>query len=682
MAHRFVATAPKGLEQVLATELGGGEVRNQCVVFDGELDKGYWACLWSRVANRILLPIATVPAGSDDELYENATALKWSDHFGPLKTFAVHFISAGSTITHSHFGALRVKDAVVDSFRSKTGQRPNVSKDNPDLRIHVYAQKEVATLSVDLSGESLHRRGWRKSQGPAPIKENVAAAILLMTGWPQQEGLVDPMCGVGTFPIEAAMLSAKMAPGLLRGRWGFEGWNGHDPKIWERLKEEAREIFDPNLEMRIWGFDRDPGAIAAARKNLASTRLQEAVKFERGDILTQRNPAGPRGVVVLNPPYGERMGEDEDLPLLYRRLGRVFKERYGGWTVHLLTGSKELAKNVGLKADKRIPIRNGPLDCRLLVYPIEGKRGGGTPALPFANRLRKRHGHLKKWARREGVTAYRIYERDLPEYALVVDLYGDKVHVQEYAPPKSVDPVVRTKHLDDALLAIEEVLHPAATILKQRRRQKGGAQYETMDRLQEEFTVQEGPFRFRINLEDHLDTGLFLEMREVRKLLATGLNGKRFLNLFGYTGTASVCAAAAGAVCTTVDLSNTYLGWAKRNFEENNIRVGPHRFLRADVMQWLQSAQGRFDFILVAPPTYSRSRGMEGDFDLQRDHAGLIRKACELLSDDGTLLFATHYGRFKLDTGVELTDVTRRFVPSDFERVAGRFFFGQRGKEC
>ena len=718
---RFFATAARHLETLLAEELSGLAVApvvetRAGVRFGTTLGDAYRVCLWSRVANRVLMPLAQFAADSPEALYAGVRALPWEEHLTPTSTFAVHLDTARSAITHSHYGALTVKDAIADRFRDSFGIRPDVRIERPDLQIQVYLFRDEATVSIDLSGESLHRRGYREEGSAAPLKENLAAAILLRAGWPElaaaKAALVDPMCGSGTLPIEAALIAADIAPGLGRTYWGFAGWLGHDAAAWEALLAEAQARRSAGLEHlgsdaqggasvpegrsrkgRIRGYDHDPAAVRMALNNLERAGLAGRVHFERRDI-AEAAPGreGDQGLVVINPPYGERMGADSDLPALYARIGAMLRERFLGWRAALFTGNPDLGKHMGLRARRTHSLFNGPIECRLLHFEVTpewfvsnrprplpvAERSPG--AIMLANRLAKNLKHLAKWRKREGVTCYRLYDADLPEYALAVDVYeGDRrfVHAQEYEAPATIDPRQARLRLREGLGVIQEVLEvPDGQIFfKVRRQQKGKAQYERLAESGHFHEVREGDCRLLVNFEDYLDTGLFLDHRTTRLMLGELARRRRFLNLFAYTGAASVHAARGGALSTTsVDLSRTYLDWAERNLALNGFAPPWAELIQADCLQWIGQNAGRrrFGLIFLDPPTFSTSKRMEGTFDVQRDHVSLIRDTLDLLEPDGILIFSNNLRRFRMAAedlpGVRVTDISRATLPPDFER--------------
>lgn len=384
----FFATTAKGMEPLLEQELKAlgavaVEPTRAGVAFKGTLETAYRACLWSRVASRVLMPLKSFDAPTPEKLYGGVKSIRWSDHLTPRHTLAVDFASSQSGITHTHFGALKTKDAVCDQFRSVADERPSVDPVNPDVRINVYVMQDRATVSLDLSGQSLHRRGYREEGVDAPLKENLAAAMLLLAGWPEElrrgresgrmPMLIDPMCGSGTIPMEAALMAANRAPGLARDRHGFTGWLGHVPALWDRLCKEARaqEVTDPKSLPRIVGFDRDARAVRSATVNAERAGLRGLVHFEKRGLEALERPADQeRGLVVVNPPYGERLGETEELKPVYKQMGDLFKQRFQGWDAYILTSNPDLAKCVGLKASRRFILFNGALECRLLKYEM------------------------------------------------------------------------------------------------------------------------------------------------------------------------------------------------------------------------------------------------------------------------------------------------------------------------
>src|SRR5690606_19010479 len=441
----------------------------------------------------------------------------------------------------------------------------------------------------------------------------------------------------------------------------------------------------------------DPAAVRAATENVERARLRGFAHIERAELAQLRRVSkASTGLLAVNPPYGERIGDQQRLQELYATLGEKLREHFQGWKAAVLTGNPPLAKAIGVNARRTHTLFNGPIECRLLRFEIvpEDFRTQRTPpdaaalrerpgAQMFANRLRKNLKSLQSWARRESVDCYRVYDADMPEYAFAIDEYGDGegqrwIVVQEYAPPRSIDPAAARQRRNEALAVIPHVLGvaPERIRLRERRLQKDGAQYEKVGQEREFEVVRETPYRFAVNFSDYLDTGLFLDHRLTRRYIGELARGKRFLNLFAYTGTATVYAVGGGAVSsTTVDMSRTYLDWAKRNLALNQLAGPQHGFVQADCLAWLAKQRDqdrRWDLIFIDPPTHSRSKRMSEDFDVQRDHASLIIAAARLLAPGGLIVFSNNYTRFRLDAAglsdFQVEDLTRRTLPQDFQR--------------
>ena len=699
-------TCARGLEPLLVDELrqfGFSDVaeRGGGVTAAGTWAQAYRACLWSRLASRVLLPLAHFEIADADALYAGARTIDWPGWFDVSRTFAIDVAGRSNTVTHTNFAALRVKDALADRFRDVHGRRPDVDTQDPDISVHVHLHGAQATISLDLSGESLHRRGYRLDSGGAPLKENLAAAILLRAGWPavaeRGGALLDPMCGSGTLLLEAAMMAGDIAPGLGRTRHGFLALTGADHELWQALIAEAEQRRREGAEKipPLFGCDIDPAALKAARSNADRAGLRDRIRFEQADVSQMRPPTETPGLVVSNPPYGERMGSEAEMVKLYSLLGARLKTSFGGWRAAIFTGRPDLGPRMGLRAEKLYSFYNGDLPCKLLLFDVPVPAEGAATILEgdFANRLRKNLKHLGKWAKRTGVSNYRLYDADLPDYAVAVDLYQSatlQVHVQEYAPPKTIDPVAAERRLREALNVIQQVLDvPISDIhLKVRRQQKGDAQYTRQGESGAMHIIDEHGCRLQVNFTDYLDTGVFLDHRPLRLRIRAEAHGKRFLNLFCYTGSATAQAAVGGAVeSVSVDLSNTYLDWARENLRLNGVHMvdserrsakeNPHRLYRADCLAWLReqaekSRPPQFDLILCDPPTFSNSKKMDGTLDIQRDHVELITLASKLLAPNGVLYFSTNRKRFKLDDlkplGLDVDDITPKTLDEDFKR--------------
>lgn len=709
-ALEFWVTSPHGTEDLLMAEiaaLGAEKITSirSGAAFGASLPIAYGICLWSRIASRVFLRLGAYQAADAEQLYAAGLQFPWEDHLSAEATFAVDCSLRRTPIAHSRYAALKVKDAIADRFRERFGKRPSVKLDEPDVRFFIHVEGETVSVFLDLSGEGLYRRGYRSEGGMAPLKENLAAAILLRAGWPQKAGegqaLLDPLCGSGTLLIEGALMAGDVAPGLLRSYYGFKGWLGHDEKAWRELLTQAQERRRDGLTRlpALLGCDQDRRMVTAALDNANRAGLQGMLQIEQSEFsvwLPQvRTGLGEKGLIVANPPYGERLGDEARLSVLYASLGDLCRRYYPGWQLSVITGNPELAARLGLRAARAHSLRNGPIRARLFHYELLApsreaqapETGPASVAGPdrrdaaaemFANRLRKNLKAARRWAKQEGVSCYRLYDADLPEYAVAIDDYEGRIHVQEYQPPSSVDAAKARARLQDVLRAISEVLEVSSQqiYLKQRRRQRGAAQYGRMGEKSDYFEVREGPCRLLVNLSDYLDTGLFLDHRPIRRTIMEMAAGRRFLNLFGYTGTASAFAAHGGARTTvTVDASRTYLDWARKNLELNGFRGAQHRQERADVSAWLQRNREQFDLIFLDPPTFSNSKDREGTFDVQRDHTALIRQAFHCLAPQGVLIFSTNHRRFSLDeaalAGLNYQDITERTIPWDFRRRPG-----------
>ena len=701
----WVATAPIGAASVLAQELaefGATDIRERShdVKFQGTLAVGYRACLWSRTATRVFLSLGSVDASSSKNLFDAMKRIDWREHLAPGATLACDCSGGNESIRHTIYGSQLLKDAVCDSLRDATGVRPDIRPERPDVLLHLHVEGPTALVSLDFSGESLHRRGYRLEGGRAPVKENVAAAVLLRAGWPavNEAGglLMDPMCGSGTFLTEAALIAADAAPALDRAYFGFMGWHGHDAALWNTLCDEARARRAARSPRRsIFGSDIDSDAVRMSIENAAQAGVSDWVHVERRALGEATRPHGDRGLVVTNPPYGERIGAETGLPELYTELGRVLREQFKGWQAAILTGNPPLARNLGIFAKRTHRVFNGTIECRLLRFeldaaseqrPAEVVRADWSNrpgAQMFANRLRKNLKLLEPWAEREQIECFRVYDADMPEYAFAIDLYGREsrhVYVQEYAPPKTVNVESARERRREVLSVLPETLAVPLSHVHSRVRkpQKGAEQYEKRANAAERHAVRENGLKFWVNFRDYLDTGLFLDHRIMRQMLREWAKDTDFLNLFCYTGSATVYAAAGGArSSTSVDLSNTYLDWAHENLILNGFGGPEHELHRADCLQWLESQSvwgPRFDLIFLDPPTFSNSKRMEGVLDVQRDHVGMIRRSLKLLRPGGRLVFSTNYTRFKLDTEslreLAIEDISAETIPKDFERHA------------
>ncbi len=720
--HDFTATCPKGLENLLADELrglGAAVEREQpgAVRFKGNLESGYRACLWSRLANRILLNLAQTRIVDAEDMYQAVNALPWEEHISPSGVLWIQFSGTNREIRNSQFGAQKAKDAIVDRLRKTTGARPDVDKRDPDLTATLRLHRDRLDIAIDLSGDSLHRRGYRTHIGAAPLKENLAAALLIRAGWPEiaAEGgaLLDPMCGSGTFLVEAALMFGDIAPGVMRGSFGFEHWLNHQNDIWMALREEALERRAAGMEQtfpEIRGYDADAKVLFAAEANIARAGLERIVRVSHRPVASfkvpSHRPVKP-GLVLTNPPYGERLGEQEALRDTYAELGQQLKKEFAGWRAGIFTGNPELCFSTGLRSHKQYQLYNGSIPSQLLLFDIHAAKQGtksGEPVKQLSdevqmvvNRLRKNLRNIGKWAKKEGIDCYRLYDADLPEYSAAIDIYRSVegqtfAHVQEYRAPAKIPEDKARARLGDLVRAVREVLElpPRNISIKERRRhshKESGSQYQK-NRVAKAageapvFWAREYDAEVEINLWDYLDTGLFLDHRPVRKYLRSLSGGKKLLNLFCYTATATVQAAIGGGKAggctesTSVDLSKAYQAWAQRNFRHNGLDPYRHQLIEADCLQWLEAAQqnrrGQYDVIFLDPPTFSNSAKMRSVLDIQRDHADLIRQCMALLKSDGVLLFSNNLRSFKMDGEVSaeyaVENLSAKLLDKDFQR--------------
>ncbi len=698
------------MRELTAQGASGVRERPAGVAFTGTLETGYRACLHSRIASRVLLTLAEFEADSAEAFYQQSRALDWAAHIDPAGTIACEFTGVHQALTNTHFGALRLKDALCDRLREQTGARPDVALQRPAVRVMAFAHgpapHERIAVSIDLAGEGLHRRGYRSEAGEAPLRENLAAALLLRAGWEAMAAggaaFLDPLCGAGTLVIEAALIAARRAPGIGRQYFGFLGWRGHDAPLWQRLCAEAREHALPAIPNALCGSDLDARALGAATENARRAGIDALVHFEQRPLASVQPPGPGPGLVCTNPPYGERLGTEESVRALYGELGAVLRERFAGWEAAIIVAG-DSGRELRLRSYRVHEFSNATIPCRLLRIDLAAPgasdpaaareaRDAAAAASPggqmFANRLAKNVKRLAREAQRAQVSCYRLYDADMPEYAFAIDRYleagSDAVHlhVQEYAAPREIEEEAVRRRRREALAVLPGVLGvgPDRIHIRLRQRQSGTSQYERERPLGSAsapaaLIVEESGLKFEVNLEDYLDTGLFLDHRLTRQRLRDAANGARVLNLFCYTGTASVYAARGGALTSlSLDLSNRYLDWAGRNFGLNGLDPVRHRLERADCLQWLRTAAGGedFDLIFLDPPTFSNSKRMEGVLDVQRDHSELIEGCLRRLAADGLLVFSTNAQRFRLDPALtealRVKDISAATLPFDFAR--------------
>ena len=732
----LIATSTFGLEAVVARELealgyDSNTVQPGRMLFRGGRDAICRANIWLRAADRVLVRLGAFEATDFGQLFDRTFQLPWEAWIPPHAEFPVKGRSIKSQLSSVPACQKIVKKAIVEKLMQAHGV-DRLDETGPRVTVEVALLADLATLTIDTTGPSLHRRGYRTLAGRAPLKETLAAAMVMLSFWRPDRQLIDPFCGTGTIPIEAAMIGRNMAPGLHR-QFAAESWPGVPADLWQSARQEARQAALPRLPARIIGTDIDPGALSLARYHAQQAGVADDVHFQRRGF-AQLTSKREFGCTITNPPYGERIGQQDEVQDLYRTMPEVLR-RLKTWSHYVLVADPNFEALVGQKADRRRKLYNGLIECTYFQFhgPKPGTRpaavgkptreppadesppeqsaaaetlseqsaaaetlseqspaaetlparpafGGLLPASTrqaeeFRNRLTKRARHLRRWPTRRGITCYRLYHRDVPEVPLVVDRYEDYLHIAEYQRPHDRSPAEHADWLDLMVRTAGEVLGvpPQNVFVKRRRRQRGTSQHERYASLARVVEVSEGGLRFRVNLSDYIDTGLFLDHRITRSMVREAARGKRFLNLFGYTGAFTVYAAAGGASATTsVDLSNTYLDWARRNMALNGLEDKSHRFVRDDAMSFLEHhPRGpAYDLAVVDPPTFSNSKKIERFWDVQRDHATLLNRLLELITPGGLIFFSTNFRRFKLAEqeirAAAIHEISRQTVPADF----------------
>lgn len=727
--QKFFATCPKGLESLLFNELNALQASSvketvAGVSFIGDMNLAMRVCLYSRFASRILLVLNTFRCEDDSDLYMGAHGIGYENYFSCDKTIAVTFNGTNNSIRNTQYGALRVKDALCDRFVDSKLERPNVDKHNPEVHIVATLKKGEVSVSLDLSGSAQFWREYHRSTGKAPLKENLAAAMVTRAGYTGVDNFVDPMCGSGTLLLEAAAIATDTAAGLMRSDYGFKHLKDYDESAWSAILSEAQERSEAGKAkakergIKLYGFDADEYVIERAKENIANAGFEDFISVEHRPLDQLINPLTEVNdlpcTVVTNPPYGERMGNFNELILLYTTLGHKLKTCFAGGKAAVISTSTELLSCLRLSVDKSYRLFNGALECQLRTFKLDRaqialesgqfdnldqnaiNQGGANAyaamnaqaevAVDFSNRLTKNLKNLSKWADKEKITAYRVYDADLPDYNAAIDRYNQYYVIQEYQAPATIKEFVAQKRLLDMIAATIKVTGAAGdnVIVKSREKQKGDSQYEKREDAVGHFMdVYEADIAFRVNLRDYLDTGLFLDARPIRRLIRKEAQGKSFLNLFAYTCTASVAAAMGGATRTlSVDMSRTYLDWGRENFILNDMDVNysgtsaseQNHFVQADCLAYLSQDQGStYDLIYIDPPTFSNSKRMEKSFDVQRDHLLMLGNLTRHLNDGGKVIFCTNKRNFKLHDGLEeygftVRNITKETFDPDFKR--------------
>ncbi|WP_430738312.1 bifunctional 23S rRNA (guanine(2069)-N(7))-methyltransferase RlmK/23S rRNA (guanine(2445)-N(2))-methyltransferase RlmL [Psychrobacter sp. VH5] len=734
LSLELIVTCADGLEAPLQTELTSFGIQSDIkstgrLAVTGGLRDLYTICLWSRVASRVLLPIKRKNINTEydvaEQLYGLAKSVNWTEQFDLEQTFAIRLSVDKRVAVSQQFAMLRIKDAIADTFNEVYDSRPNVDSKNPDFSVFATVNDKQAELYLDLSGTSLHRRGYRVAMTDAPLKENLAAALLYSAGWhkkndasnaPFYNALIDPMCGSGTFIIEALLMHCDYAVGIDKAanQFGFYEWQHHDDALWQQMIEDAQNRFrealaiaqeQPDTLPLILGFDADSGAILATEKNLIAAGLQELLPLldietralnQLGGVLKPLVDDGrlSNPLVITNPPYGERLGDEDIIKPLYQSIGLILQDSFAGSGINpmlgILAARVEQVDILPIKEPKTLRCHNGAITVYFrygtliagqighLVSRFEKRDITVEGGQDFINRLQKNLAKLKKLAKKDNVSNIRVYDADLPDFKVAIDLYGDYAHVQEYAPPKTIPPETAKKRFNLALMGIREVfdINREQVFIKTRARQSGNEQYSKQGSSEKRgkfYIAREDGAYFYVNFTDYLDTGLFIDHRNMRARIKANSRGKSVLNLFAYTCTASVHAALAGAKkVTSVDLSQNYLDWGKQNFALNGLDVSgsKYQFVAADIFEWIKDNTEQFDIIFIDPPTFSNSKKFQGTFDVQRDHAALINRAMNRLTSDGVLYFSNNFTRFELDEQLseryDIVNITPKTIGFDF----------------
>ena len=731
----LIITCADGLEAPLQTELTSFGIASDIkstgrLAVTGTLRDLYTICLWSRVASRVLMLIKRKNINAEydvaEQLYGLAKSVDWTQQFSLEQTFAIRLSVDKRVAVSQQFAMLRIKDAIADTFNEVYESRPNVDSKNPDFSVFATVNDKQAELYLDLSGTSLHRRGYRVAMTEAPLKENLAAALLYSAGWhkkneqgdaPFYNALIDPMCGSGTFIIEALLMHCDYAVGIDKAanQFGFYEWQHHDDALWKQMIDDAQMRFREALEIineqpdtlpLILGFDADSGAILAIEKNLIAAGLQDLLPLldletraldRLSSILKPLSDDGrlSNPLIITNPPYGERLGDEEMIKPLYQAIGLILQDSFAGNDINpmlgILAANVEQVDILPIKEPKTLRCHNGAITVYFrygtliagqtgnLVSRFEKREIEVEEGQDFINRLQKNLIKLKKLAKKDTVSNLRVYNADLPDFKVAVDLYGDYVHVQEYAPPKTIPPETAKKRFNLALMGIREVfgINREQIFIKTRARQSGNDQYSKQGNTEKRgkfYVAREDGAYFYVNFTDYLDTGLFIDHRNMRARIKDNSRNKSVLNLFAYTCTASVHAALAGAKkVTSVDLSQNYLDWGKQNFALNGLNVSgnKYQFVAADIFEWIKDNTEQFDIIFIDPPTFSNSKKFQGTFDVQRDHSAIINRAMNRLTADGILYFSNNFTRFELDEQLteryDVVDITQKTIGFDFD---------------
>lgn len=692
------------------------------------------ACnLWLRTADRVLLRVAEFPAPDFDALFEGVKAVDWARWLPADAAFPVNGRSFRSALTSVPAVQRTVKKGIVEALMAQHAVR-ELPESGARHIVEVSLLEDRATITLDTSGDGLHRRGYRTMVGEAAMKETLAAGLVLLSAWEPRRPLIDPFAGTGTIPIEAAMIGRNIAPGLRRS-FDAERWKWLPADLWSGARSDAIARQLPELPRAIHASDTDAHALRAAQAHARAAGVERDVHVLQRDF-SQIASKLDYGCIIANPPYGRRLGEDPQVEVLYRQFPIVLR-RLPTWSFFIITAREDFEALLGQPATRRRKLFNSQIECTYFQFlgpkppwlgrdaaapgdlgvpdarnepatsevaddppepasPADDPPGEKAPRRPaagpvfgglrerdvneielFRSTLANNTRHLRRYPAR-GITCYRVYEKDAPDVPLVIDRYEQWAHVFEHERGHSRTPAQHADWLDRCRAVIAEVLEvPLERVeMKTRLKQRGLTQHERLDAAGREIEVSEGGLKFLVNLHDYADTGLFLDHRLTRDMVRKAAAGTRFLNLFCYTGAFSVYAAAGGATATTsVDLSNTYLDWTRRNLDLNTFRsgsAGEHRTIRADVREFLRAHKpgAHYDLAVIDPPTFSNSKSTQSDFEVQRDHPELIVRTAELMPEGGSIYFSNNFRQFKLNErelqGLDVREISTRTVPPEY----------------
>ena len=677
-------------EELLALGAESAAEKLSGVVFYATSKVLMQSLLWSRLANRILVMVNQIKITNSEELYNAIYQTDWQNQLNSTpRTLAINFKGTNKELRNTQYSSQVVKDAICDRLREATDSRPDMVKSNADLSVSVILKNNQILVYQDISGRSLHLRGYRQSLTKAPLKENLAAAVLIRANWPelskQNYNLIDPMCGSGTFLTEGFLMACDIAPGLTNPNYSVESWSEFNRDDWNEIIYQAKTRMITGIDRfkgQIIGADHHKDSIKITQEHAYQLNAEDKIQSQYKTFETFNVPA-KNNLIVCNPPYGVRLQKNVDST--WRRLGEWMASKANGSQAAIMTYAKNQGFMLGFRAKKSWKLMNGDLAISLIAFDIGTETQLNAPqgqkhALPetaqmVANRIKKNQSRLKKWIKKEGINAYRIYDADIPEYAVAVDVYNEHITIQEYKAPATIPEKKTKKRLQDAVLGAQAALNVKndKVHVKTRQKQSSNFQYQNKQTHSDDIIVHEQDRKYIVNLEKYLDTGLFLDHRWIRSHVQEISKGLSFLNLFSYTGSVTVAAAKGGAVSSvSVDTSKTYLNWAKENFKINRMNVFSNTLIRSDVMEYLQSCNKKFDLIFVDPPTYSNSHSRESDWDLQRDHKALLLACKKVLNHEGIILFSNNYKRFSMDETLQqsfsIKDLTHQSLSPDFAK--------------